>query len=82
MKIKHLLLLTIISYLFYLHYHVFFVIFNTKEEDLTNFDNFAIITTICSCFIYVILIPFSIIYIKDNTNIFEKISKILNRKLL
>ncbi len=82
MKIKHLLLIPIIGYLIYLMHHAFTVSFVLGENKLTTFDMFAGNVTIVMLTVLLLLAPFIIIYLKDETTIFKRINKFLNHKIL
>lgn len=82
MKIKHLLLIPIIGYLIYLMYHTFTVSYGLNENELTAFDIFANVVTAVMITVLLLLSPFIIIYLKDETIIFKRIKKFLNHKIL
>ena len=82
MKIKHLLLIPIIGYLIYLMHHAFTVSFGLDENKLTDFDIFANITTALIISLLLILLPFVIMFLNQNTTIFKRIKKFLNHKIL
>ena len=82
MKIKHLLLIPIIGYLIYLMHHTFTVSCGLNENELTAFDTFANVVTVVMLTVLLLLSPFIIIYLKDETIIFKRINKFLNHKIL
>ena len=83
MKIKHLLLIPIIGYLIYLMHHAFTVTFQLKSGDVeTSFDTFAAIVTCIIVLSLLLLSPFVIIFLNQNTTIFKRIKKFLNHKIL
>ena len=82
MKIKHLLLIPIIGYLIYLMHHAFTVSFVLDENKQTTFDAFANTITGVIIILLLVLSPFIIMYLKENTTIFKRINKFLNHKIL
>lgn len=83
MKIKHLLLIPILGYLIYLYHHAFTVTFHlTKNDIATSFDTFAGIVTAVTGLTLIVLSPFIIVWIKEETIIIKRINKFLNHKIL
>lgn len=82
MKIKHLLLIPIIGYLIYLMHHTFTVSYDLNGNELTAFDIFANVVTVVMLTVLLLLAPFIIVYLKDETIIFKRINKFLNHKIL
>ena len=83
MKIKHLLLIPIIGYLIYLMHHAFTVTFRLTNNDIkTSFDTFAGVVTCIIVLLLLLLSPFIILWIKENTRIIKRINKFLNHKIL
>lgn len=83
MKIKHLLLIPIVMYLGYLIHHAFTVTFQLEREKIeTNFDTFAGVITYIVIGILLVLTPFILLYLKEETTIFKRINKFINRRIL
>jgi len=83
MKIKHLLLIPIVMYLGYLIHHAFTVTFQLESEDIeTSFDTFAGVITSIVIGILILSIPFILIFLKEETTVFKRINKFINRRIL